>query len=344
MPEHAKRRNLAASPQTLDVVPVERGQGRKYSAKAVVLDVVQAGFTGDMAMARLAERQHGVVSRAQLLLIGLGQPAIDHRVAKGRLHRVHRGVYRVGHTAPVPLAREMAAVLACGDHAVVSHRSSAFVYRLAPEDERAVDVTLRDGGRRRRPGIRMHWSRLQDADVTVCRGLPITTPERTLIDLSGSVRLPVLERAVEDARRRRLVTSNSLEAALDRAGRTNGVGPLRALLRDERGPAFTRSEAEARLAELVRKAGLPAAEHNVRVGGHEVDLLWRETRLVVEVDGYAYHSGRAAFERDRARDAQLQATGFRVMRVTWRQLADEPERVIAQLAQALAPGANALAL
>jgi very-short-patch-repair endonuclease len=152
---------------------------------------------------------------------------------------------------------------------------------------------------------------------------------RTLADLSHSAATPLLELAVEDARRRRLVTRKSMLAAAARAPR------LRALL--DAGPAFTRSQAERRMVELIRKAGLPAPDYNVRVAGYEVDVLWREDGLVVEIDGYAYHSGRAAFERDRARDAHLMTAGLRVLRITWRQLADEPERVVALVASGLRP-------
>jgi very-short-patch-repair endonuclease len=191
----------------------------------------------------------------------------------------------------------------------------------------------------RRPGIRAHRSALAPADVARCRRLPVTTPERTLIDLAGDMRLRELERAVEVAQRRALVTANSLRAALERSPRRRGRAHLGVLLRRENGPAFTRSEAENRFLALVRAARLPAPEHNVSVGPYQVDILWREQGLVVEVDGYAYHSGRAAFERDRARDADLQAVGLRVMRVSWRQLSDERETVVARLARALAGAA-----
>jgi very-short-patch-repair endonuclease len=115
------------------------------------------------------------------------------------------------------------------------------------------------------------------------------------------------------------------------------VSELRALLTRERGPALTRSEAEERLLALVRQAGLPAPECNVRIAGHEVDFLWRASRLIVEVDGYAFHGSRDAFERDRRRDAELQAVGLTVVRLTWRRLVHEPEAVVALLARRIAP-------
>jgi very-short-patch-repair endonuclease len=300
-----------------------------------VSDVVAAGLTRDWAIARLADLQYGVVSRQQLLAVGLTSAAIHHRITRYWLHPVHRGVYRVGHTAPFPLARETAALLACGRHAVLSHLAAAPIWDMAPEEEGDVDVTVAHGGRRRRPGIRVHQSPLSAADVKVRHRLPVTSPERTLIDLGSRMPATFLEWAVADARRRGLITRKSLLRALERAAQRAGTAPLRALLRTEGGPAFTRSEAEARLIGLLRKSGLPPPEHNVLVAGHEVDLMWRENRLVVETDGYAYHSGRAAFERDRARDAELQAAGYKVIRVTWRQLVETPERTIALIARAL---------
>jgi very-short-patch-repair endonuclease len=134
----------------------------------------------------------------------------------------------------------------------------------------------------------------------------------------------------------RLLRRGELLAALERSGRRRGVALVRSLLRREGGPAMTRSEAERRLLGLIRKAGIPPPRTNVRIGRYEVDLLWRAERLIVEVDGYAYHSTRVAFERDRVRDAELQAAGFRVIRITWRQIVEEPLAVAARIARALA--------
>jgi very-short-patch-repair endonuclease len=283
--------------------------------------------------------------------MGLGKGAIDGRVARFQLHRVHRGVYRVGHTAPLPFAREMAALLAHGDHAVLSHRSAAAAWGLAREDDGEVSVTVPPGGCRQRPGVRVHRSSLAPEDVRRLQGIPLTSPARTLLDLAGLVDLGhaakwreggrreagplLLERALEDARRRRLVTRRSLLAALERAPRRKGSAALRELLRRERGPALTRSAAERRLLELVRRARIPEPDFNLRVGSYELDAAWQDAGLVVEIDGYKFHSGRAAFERDRERDAVLAAAGWQVIRVTWRQLTEEPEAVVARLAGAL---------
>jgi very-short-patch-repair endonuclease len=295
--------------------------------------------SGDAAIARIAARQYGVVTRGQLAAAGLGRGAIDHRIAEGRLHRIHRRVYLVGHPVAPRFAAEMAAVLACGDGAVLSHHSAASMWSLPSPEAAEVDVTVagRDPGDR--PGIRVHRARrLRPVDVRRCRRMPVTAPARTLLDLAGVVPIRDLERAVEEARIRRLVRPRQLLDVLERSPGRRGARALRGLLDGD--PALTRSEAETRLLALLRAAGLAPTAVNARIGRYEVDFLWRPQRLVVEVDGHAYHGTRAAFERDRLRDAELQAAGHLVMRVTWRQLVDRPEAVVARIAGALATRAQ----
>ena len=300
----------------------------------VVREVLQLGLKRDAALALFAGRQQGHVTRAQALAVGMGPGAFQGRIDRGYLYRVHRGVYRVGHTAPLEFDREVAAVLACGTRTVASHASAAYLWALGPRPKGEVHVTGPD--RRSRPGVRLHRAPVDPSEVVRRHGVPVTRPSRTLVDFAASAAPLLLERAVEDALRRRLVTRREL--AVELAGGRPGSGPLGRLMAREEGPALTRSEAERRFVALVRAAGLPAPEHNVPVEGIEVDLLWREQRLVVEVDGFAYHSGRAAFERDRVRDSRLVALGIRVMRVTWRQIVHEPSAVVAGLARALAVG------
>jgi very-short-patch-repair endonuclease len=285
--------------------------------------------TGDRAMAVLAARQHGMVTTRQLAAAGLGRRAVAHRVATGRLVRRFRGVYQVG---PViaPFGREMAAALACGATALLSHHSAAAIWAIRPPHVGDVHVTVAGHDQRSRPGLRVHRS--HSLNAAVHNGLPLTTPARTLIDLATCLPQRDLDRAVEEAQVLRLTTRNALQQLLD--GRP-GSAALRRALHTE--PALTRSEAERRLLDLVRAARLPRPETNVRVGGYEVDFLWRDHKLVVEVDGFAYHATRTAFERDRVRDAALQAAGFRVIRLTWRQIADEPHAVVARLASLLPP-------
>jgi very-short-patch-repair endonuclease len=310
----------------------ELGGSRSGDRESAVID--------DRAIARIAARQRGLVSRAQLLDVGIRSGAINRRVRSGRLHPVHRGVYMVGHTAPVHGARELAAVLACGPGAVVSHASTAHLLKLLPHPARPrpVDVTV-PGGRdpAKRPGIRIHRvESLDPRDTRTLHGIPATAPARTLLDLATVLPPYLLERAIAEAQVRRLVRRRDLIDQLERNRGRRGTRMVRRLLDLERGPAFTRSEAERKLLTLLRAAALPVPRVNSRAEGYEVDFMWREHRLVLELDGFAFHSSRAAFERDRARDAALAAAGYTVIRITWRQLVDMPEAVVARIARALA--------
>lgn len=287
----------------------------------------------DARVAAIAGRQRGVIAPAQLRAAGLSRSAVSHRIAHGRLHPFVAGALLVGHPAPSPLAAETAALLMCTPDPLLSHTSAAALSGIHPVGN-DVHVTVSRTGSSARRGVVIHRvARLDAADSTTIRGLPATTPARTLVDLAGLIDANGLDAALERARASGLVRPGDVLAALDRAPSRRGSGALRRLV--EARPTLTRSEAERRLLGLVRRAGLPRPETNVRVGRHEVDLLWRDRRLVVEVDGYAYHAGREAFERDRRRDAELQAAGLRVIRVTWRRIVREPEALIALLAQAL---------
>jgi very-short-patch-repair endonuclease len=290
----------------------------------------------DRAIADLAALQHGVVTREQLTAAGLGRGAIGHRLAQGRLHPLHRGVFLVGHQVPPPRAREAAAVFACGKGAVLSHSSAGDQWGFSGSDA-VIHVTVAARNPKSRAGVHVHRVRhLCSGDVRRHHGLPLTSPARTLLDLAEVLPSRPLERALDEALRMRLTRPRELRAILERSPGRHGAAVLRALLDRTHGPTLTRSEAEERLLALVRAARLPHPELNVRVAGSEVDFLWRDAGLVVEVDGFAYHSTRAAFERDRRRDAKLQSVGFAVVRVTWRQILDEPEALVALLAQSLA--------
>jgi very-short-patch-repair endonuclease len=273
--------------------------------------------TGDRAITTLAARQCGVVTTAQLAKAGIGRRSVAHRVAKGWLAPMHRGVYCVG-PVPGPYAREMAAILATGG--TLSHHSAAAIWGFRPPYDGDVHIT---GTARSRDGIRVHRSASLNAAVHL--GLPLTTPARTLHDLAPLVPQHELDRAVEEALIRGLATADDL-----------GTRPaLRTASRTE--PRLTRSEAERRLLRLVRAAKLPVPVTNTKVAGWEVDAIWPRYKLIVEVDGYAYHGNRAAFERDRRKDAALVAAGYRVIRITWRQIVDEPHAVVALLARLLPP-------
>lgn len=252
----------------------------------------------DRGIARVAARQHGLITSAQLERVGLGRRGISKRVQVGRLHRLHRGVYAVGHASVGNEGRWLAAVLAYGPGAVLSHRSAAELWEMLPPADGPVHVTVPgDAGRKRRRGIEVHRSSvLSRRDCTRRQGIPVTSPARTLADLRGAVRAAQVRRALRQAE-------------------VLGL-PLPA-----RDGDHTRSELERRFLALCRRHGLPAPEVNVRIDDFLVDFLWRDRRLIVETDGYRYHRGRAAFEDDRARDLRLKLLGYDVLRLTERQLA-----------------------
>lgn len=303
-----------------------------------------AGFAppGDRVLAELAARQHGVVGRRQLLAIGVTRGAIRRRLTAGRLHPIYLGVYAVGHRAITRHGRWMAAVLACGDGALLSHRSAAALWGLSRPwglgAGAAMDVTVHRGQAHNRPGIVVHRSRrIDDDDRSRRDGIPVTAVARTLLDLAGTVGRRRLNQSWEEADRLGLLDLKAVAQLCERAGGRRGARLLGAVLADHRGPApATRSELERRFLRLCREAGLPAPAVNVLVDGLEADAVWEGRRLVVELDGYAYHRTRASFERDRRRDEQLQLAGYRVLRVTHRRLADQPGSVVRAIRSLLA--------
>jgi very-short-patch-repair endonuclease len=290
----------------------------------------------ERGLAALAGRQHGVVGRDQLLALGLGDGAIKARLQLGQLHSIHRGVYSVGHGRLTVRSKWLAAVLASGDGAVLSHGSAAALWGLMRPRWSPVDITS-SHGRPGRDGIVLHRSPLQDDERAVEARIPVTSVARTLLDLAGVLDGDSLQRAFEEADRLKLLQLPELERICARAGKRKGLPALRGLAAAAREPVTTRSPLEDRFAEFCRKhlADLPAPLANVSILGHEADAYWPSHRLIVELDGFAYHRHRAAFESDRARDAAMQAAGYRVIRLTHRQLESEAHRITIQLRKLL---------
>jgi predicted transcriptional regulator of viral defense system len=287
--------------------------------------------TLDRAAATLAAGQHGRVAYWQLRDLGFSRKAIAYRERMGRLHRVHRGVYAVGHPGSSRQGDEIAAVLACGRGAVLSHRSAAGRWGLLRVTSGPIDVTV-PGRSSRRNGILPHTARVHQHDRTRRDGIPITSVLRTLLDLAVIVSDRELARAVNEAERVGWLNRRPLAEFLERNAGRNGVRRLRALTAGLHEAAWrTRSDLEAAFLALCRKYGVPAPMVNVRVEGFEVDMYWPKARLIVELDGFEYHRTTAEFDRDRRRDAHLAARGYRVVRVTYRWLATDPAGVAATL-------------
>ena len=286
----------------------------------------------DARIAAIAGRQGGAISAAQLMACGLDRSSIARRVRRGWLHPLHRGVYAVGHRSLSATGRWFAAVLACGDGAVLSHRSAAAAWDLRPVPSGPVDVAVAPGGRRRREGLRLHRVLLEEHERTTLDGLPVTTPERTLLDIAAVLRPDALERAVEQAEWRRIVDRGELER-LSESSRT-GAPALRAALTEPL--LLTRSVLERRFLAIVKRHKLPTPLVNVVLCGYEVDFFWPEQRLVVETDGGQHHRTRRAFERDHQRDADLFAAGFRPLRFTHWRITYRADWVAERLTAALA--------
>jgi len=287
----------------------------------------------ELALSQLAERQQGVVSLDQLRSLGLDASTVRNRVAVGRLHRVHRGVYAVGHRLLTGRGEWMAAVLAYGPEAVLSHRSAAALWELLRDARSRIDVSVPRRAVRARPTICAHASlALRPADVTSRDGIPCTGVVRTLLDLAEAVPRRQLDAAVEQAEVLGLLDLRAIEEVLAGAPGHRGSGSLRATIAAGVEPALTASELEERFLAIAREAGLPRPEVNAWLaagGDHlKVDFLWRSARLVVETDGHAFHGHRRAFERDRRRDQRLMLAGYQVVRCSWRQVAEEPGRLL----------------
>lgn len=292
------------------------------------------------AIAELATRQHGVLSSRQLVALGWSTSAIGRLVAAGRLHRLHHGVYAVGHPVVSAYGHRLAAVLACGVGALASHITAAAIWGLRAGAGRVVHVTLDAGrGRGTRAGIRVHrCADLVDDDRALMHGIPVTSLARTLVDLGDVVPPTHVRSAFVAAERRQLIDMTAIDAALERVSRRRpGARVLTELLRayDPRW-SQTRSGLELAMLDLLAAHALPPAEVNAWVGGRYLaDLLWADHRLVVEVDSDRYHETPSARRSDRRRDHDLRRLGYSVVRIGEHELADEPQAAAARIRQAL---------
>lgn len=279
----------------------------------------------------LVRQQHGVIARGQLLALGLGSEAIEHRIGAGRLHRIWRGVYAVGRPEVSRHGRLMAALLSCGPTARASHGSAGWLWGIGPW-QRGIDVVVPNRVMRRRPGIRLHRRLGLDAEVS-CQvsGMPVTSPTDTLVDMASDLPDAGLERAIREADRLGLADPEELRAALGSISPRPGVGRLRAVLASETF-SLTDSELERQFLRLVRAAALPPPKTQVWLNGYRVDFYWPELGLVVETDGLRYHRTPSQQRRDRVRDQVHTAAGLTALRFTAAQVRFEPRQTIATLA------------
>ena len=302
---------------------------------SLVVDIRQQKTPGDRRIGELADRQHRVVAHWQLVELGFGRSAIQHRLKDGSLHPLFRGAYAVGCAKVCQRGRIMAAVLACGPDAVASHHAAAFIHGIRPSSRTRVDVTVPGRSRRSRRGVAVHAvRRLNPDDRAVVDGVPVTSLARTLLDLAEVLQQSELANAVTEAESRRLFDLRAIERVIARNRGRRGIRPLSKVLAGYREPPVTRSDLERDFLRLCAEAAIPLPQTNLIVAGHRVDALWLDQRLVVELDSRTHHMTTAAFEEDRKRDADLMLAGYRVLRITWRRLRDEPA-VVAEMVRRL---------
>jgi Transcriptional regulator, AbiEi antitoxin/Protein of unknown function (DUF559) len=287
----------------------------------------------DAEIARIASNQHGVVTLEQLRGAGLGAGAIELRVRNGRLHRLHRGVFAVGHARISREGRWLAAVLAVGNGAALSHVSAAALWGIRHSSSAYVHVTVpTPGGRRRRRGIIVHrCPSLDPTNVDEQQGIAVTSVSRTLLDLAGMLTPTRLERAVERSLALRLFDLRAVQAVIAANPRRPGASTLTRIVAEiHHEPSLTRRELEALMLDLCDAHGIERPQVNVLVDGLEVDFLWRAQRLIVETDGREDHGTPTAF-RDRERDERLIVLGYCVVRLSPRRVVRHPAAVGATL-------------
>ncbi len=296
----------------------------------------------DRRIADLVRAQHGLVTLEQLRSAGLGGPGVRKRVRAGRLHRIHREVYAVGHPVISRTAQMLAAVLACGEDAALSHLPAAEklgVRRASPR----LEVSVPRPGGRTRPGVVIHrvapW---HPQDLCTIDGVPTTTLPRTLVDIASAVGQRGVERAIAEAQHLKMFDRGAMRAAIIRMTGRRGVAIVRAALEvDGIEKTRTNKELEERALALIRRGRLPIPEVNVLIeapgGPYKCDFVWRDARLIVETDGRAAHVRESQFEEDRRRDANLKLAGWQVLRFTWRQVVSNGGWVLSIIGEMLRP-------
>ncbi|HXV06241.1 MAG TPA: type IV toxin-antitoxin system AbiEi family antitoxin domain-containing protein [Solirubrobacterales bacterium] len=289
----------------------------------------------------MAATQHGVVSVAQLQELGYVEGSVAKAVRAGRLHRLHRGVFAVGHTDLSLHGRCLAAVLGCGPGALLSHWSAAWLWGLLPTQPIPIHVTT-PLPRKGRPGLRIHRSRtFTEEDGRLQGKIPVTSVARTALDLAARARARSLERLLQRSEKLELFDLPEFESVLARNRGHRGAAPLRRAIALYKPPPFTRSGLEERFLELLEENGFPKPASNYVEAGYELDVYWPELRFAVELDVYETHGTRLSFEEDRLRQEELKLAGVEMIRVTGLRLSREPERVLERLRRLLSMRASA---
>jgi very-short-patch-repair endonuclease/predicted transcriptional regulator of viral defense system len=303
-----------------------------------VRSVVSVSGDRDQRIAAVAALQRGRIARRQLVAIGISSSSVAWRLSRGRLFRSLRGVFVVGHNAPVELGAQTEALLSVRDGAALSHWSAAALLGLWVPAPREVEVVVDVWDGTTNPGVHVHRSRiLERRDVWIRNGLPVTSPARTLLDIAPTATARQLEIAFDRALAERILRPAHVKDVLERAGGHRGRARLAALLEQEReASTLTASDTEELMLDLIRQAGLPAPQVNFPFGPWKLDFYWPDERFVVEVDTYGFHSSRYRFERDRRKDNALGRTRIDVMRIVGREIKERSHGLVADITRELA--------
>jgi very-short-patch-repair endonuclease len=315
--------------------------GRKPTTMSSIFNPREPRRHREQRLVELATRQHGVVSLAQFRLLGLTESTVRSRVTAGSLHRIHDGVFALGRPDLPRHGRWMAAVLACGEGALLSHRSAAALQELLAVGGGPIDVTVPNRSARSRPGIRTHRPvALDRPDRAVVEGIPCTSVPRTLLGLAAVVPLGVLETACNRAELLNVLDMAAMGELLERSRGHPGTRALRSVLRIDLGEGVPRTELERRFLALCRRAALPSPSVNawISLAGEEMqfDFVWHRERVVVDVDGWDTHRTRRAFQEDRRRDRLLRLAGWEPLRFTWQDVGEQGAQVKAEVGSLLA--------
>jgi len=296
----------------------------------------------DREIARITAGQRTVASAEQLYARGISKRAIEYRLISKRMRVVFRGVYTVAPGELPPLALEQAALLACGERSFISHRSAAFVWGLCKSPPGRVEVSVVGRCRTSRKGMRVHRiQKIHGDEFREHEGLWISSPARAVLEIAGTASVDEVAYLVNEGQGLRLFTPRDLAAVCRRHRGRRGAGKLAEVLGDEHAVTITRSRAEKAFLKLIRDAQLPAPETNQRLGRYSPDFMWREQRLIVELDSYQFHGGPAAFHNDHEKDLVYRDAGFDVLRPTRNHVVHQPARVLVMVVRALSRGTAA---
>jgi very-short-patch-repair endonuclease len=329
--------SLAAPPAVNAGPPGSGAENGALGSRGGASEPLPGRRGGDLMASRIAARQKTLVTTAQLRECGLSDDAVRHRLETGRLHVVFRGVYSMGCGELPPLARELAALLACGERTFVSHRSAAFVWGMIPSGPREVEVSVVGRCCKSRKEMRVHRiSAIDRRELRRHEGLWISAPARTLLEIAGTSTPGELADAVTAGVAKRLLTPVDVEAVRKRHAGRRGAARLAAAIGEEAAATITRSQAEKAFWKLIRDARLVRPLANQPLGPYVPDFMWPKERVIVELDSYQFHGGPGAFENDREKDLAYRDAGFDVLRPTRNHVVHQPMRVLAMVVRALA--------